>query len=84
MSDSGDLIQNKCMDFAVRIVNMYKWLCSEKHEYVLSKQLLRSGTSVGANMAEAQAAISKADFLSKVYISAKECRESQYCLKSEI
>lgn len=68
MSQVGDLMMNKSMDFAIRIVNLYKWLCDEKKVYVLSKQLLRSGTSIGAILAEAQAAISKPDFIAKVYI----------------
>lgn len=55
------------MKFAIRIVKLYKWLCDEKKESVMSKQLLRSGTSIGANLAEAQAAISKADFTAKIY-----------------
>lgn len=69
------------MNFSVRIVNLYKWLCDEKKEFVMSKQLLRSGTSIGANLAEAQAAISKADFAAKVYISSKECMETQYWIE---
>jgi four helix bundle protein len=81
MSQVGDLMMNKSMDFAIRIVNLYKWLCEEEKVYVLSKQLLRSGTSIGANLAEAQAAISKPDFIAKVYISAKECRETQYWIE---
>lgn len=60
---------------------MYKYLCSEKQEYILSKQLLRSGTSIGANIAEAQNAISKKDFVSKVYIALKECTESKYWIE---
>ena len=81
MSNAGDLLITKSMDFSVRIVNLYKWLCNEKKEFVLSKQLLRSGTSIGANLSEAQSAISKPDFSSKVYISLKECREAQYWLE---
>ena len=69
MSAVGDLICSKSMEFSIRIVRLYKWLSQEKTEYVLSKQLLRSGTSIGANIAEAQVAISKADFISKIYIS---------------
>ena len=72
MSSAKDLLMTKSMDFAVRIVNLYKWLCNEKKEFVLSKQLLRSGTSIRANLSEAQSAISKADFAAKVYISLKE------------
>ena len=71
----------KSKRFAVRIVKLYKYLCEEKHEYVLSKQLLRSGTSIGANLAEAECAISKKDFLSKIYIALKECAETKYWLE---
>lgn len=81
MSEAGDLLLNKSMDFAVRIVNLYKWLCTEKKEFVFSKQLLRSGTSIGANISEAQSAISRADFASKVYISLKECKETHYWIR---
>ncbi len=72
---------NKSMNFAIRIVNLYKWLTKEKKESVLSKQLLRCGTSIGANLSEAQSAISKPDFSSKVYISLKECKETQYWIE---
>jgi four helix bundle protein len=78
MSSTGDFIQNKSKDFAIRIVNLYKYLVTEKKEYILSKQLLRSGTSIGANLSEAQCAISKNDFLAKVYISLKEASETIY------
>lgn len=71
----------KSKRFAIRIVNMYKYLCSEKKEYILSKQVLRSGTSIGANIAEAECAISRNDFLSKLYISLKECNETAYWLE---
>ena len=73
-----NVILDKSFDFAVRIVKLYRYLCDEKKEYVLSKQLLRSGTSVGANINEAQAGQSKADFVSKLSISSKEARESKY------
>ncbi len=69
------------MDFAIDIVNMYKYLCETKKEYVLSKQLLRSGTSIGANLVEAQSGISKRDFIAKVYISLKETAETEYWLE---
>lgn len=62
MNDAGIKLQNKAMAFAVRIVNLYKWLCSDKKEFVLSKQLLRSGTSIGANIAESRAAIVELTF----------------------
>ena len=81
MSEFGDKMMGKCMDFSIRIVNLYKYLVEEKKEYVLSKQLLRSGTSIGANLAEAQAAISKKDFVAKAYISLKEATESMYWLE---
>ncbi|NMP37837.1 MAG: four helix bundle protein [Clostridiales bacterium] len=74
-------IENKSFDFAVRIVNLYKHLNSEKKEYVLSKQLLRSGTSIGANVSEAQRGQSKADFISKMSIALKEANESYYWIK---
>ena len=74
-------IKVKSKVFAVRIVRLYKHLCSCKQEYVLSKQLLRSGTSIGANVAEALCGISKKDFLSKMYIAFKECLETQYWLE---
>ena len=68
----------KSFSFAVRIVNLYKYLANEKKEYVLSKQLLRSGTSVGANISEAQRAQSKADFIAKMSIALKEANETYY------
>ena len=71
---------NKAYKFAIRIVNAYKHLCQEKKEFVLSKQLLRSGTSIGANISEANGAISKADFRAKMSIAYKECLETKYWL----
>ena len=75
-----DTARAKSLRFAVRIVRLYQYLCEEKKEYVLSKQILRSGTSIGANLAEAETAISKNDFQSKIYISLKECAETLYWL----
>ncbi len=69
------------MDFAKRIVKLYRYLVEEKKEYVLSKQLLRSGTSIGANITEAECGISRKDFLAKMYIAFKECAETQYWLE---
>jgi four helix bundle protein len=66
--------------FALRIIRLYKHLIDKKKEFVLSKQILRCGTSIGANLAEAECAISKNDFISKVYIALKECAETQYWL----
>lgn len=76
-----NIIEKKSFDFAIRIVKLYKFLCNEKNEFVLSKQLLRSGTSIGANVAEAQQAQSKADFISKISIALKEATESKYWLR---
>lgn len=64
--------------FAIRIIRTYQYLCTEKREYVLSKQLLKSGTSIGANIAEANGGISRADFSSKISISYKECLETKF------
>ena len=72
---------DKSKNFAIRIVRLYQYLCTEKKEFVLSKQLLRSGTSIGANLAEAIYGISDKDFLSKIYISLKECAETKYWLE---
>lgn len=74
------LIQKKSRDFAIRIIGCYKFLCEKKSEYVLSKQLLRSGTSIGANAHEAVNAQSRADFISKYSISLKEANETTYWL----
>lgn len=71
----------KSFAFAVRIVNLYKHLTNKHKEYVLSKQLLRSGTSIGANISEAQRGQSKADFISKMSIALKEANETHYWLK---
>ena len=71
----------KSKKFAVRIINLYKYLCDEKKEFILSKQVLRSGTSIGANIAESEIAISQKDFLSKIYIALIECNETLYWLE---
>ena len=76
-----NILLDKSFIFAVRIVKLYKYLCSQKKEYVLSKQLLRSGTSIGANINEAQDAQSKNDFISKLSISLKEARETKYWIE---
>ena len=70
----------KSKKFAIRTIKLFKYLCEEKKEYVLSKQLLRSGTSIGANIAESECAVSKKDFLSKIYIAFKEANETAYWL----
>ena len=74
-------IQDKTFRFAVRIVKLCKLLRLDRKEYVLSKQLLRSGTSIGANVSEAQQAQSRADFLSKLNIALKEATETKYWLR---
>ena len=71
---------NKSIDFAARIVKLQKHLVSEKKETVLSKQILRSGTSIGANINEAQYGNSKADFIAKLHIALKETAETEYWL----
>ena len=76
-----NIIEIKSFDFAVRIVNLYKYLTDIKKEYVLSKQLLRSGTSIGANVAEAEQAQSRPDFVSKMNTALKETSETKYWIK---
>lgn len=78
---NDNIVQHKSFAFAIRIVNLYKYLTSEKKEFVLSKQLLRSGTSVGANIEESIGGQSEKDFVSKLSIAYKEARESVYWLK---
>jgi four helix bundle protein len=78
---SDNIIQKKSYDFAVKIVKLYQNLVSVKKEYVLSKQLLRSGTSIGANVEEAIGGQSKKDFAAKVTISYKEARETHFWLR---
>lgn len=75
------ILRNKSKAFALRIIKMYKYLCEDKKEYVMSKQVLRSGTSIGANIAEAFYAQSDADFIAKLYISHKEAGETIYWLE---
>ncbi len=76
-----NIIENKSFKFAVRIVNLYKYLTADKKEFILSKQLLRSGTSIGANVAEGQKAQSKPDFYTKMSIALKEANETFYWLR---
>lgn len=79
--NSKNIILEKSYDFALRIVKLYKFLVYEKKEYVMSKQILRSGTSIGANVEEAMGAQSKRDFLAKIFIAYKETRETRFWLK---
>ncbi len=60
---------------------MYQYLCEQRYEYIMSKQVLRSGTSIGANIAEAECSISRNEFLAKMYIAFKECAETEYWLE---
>jgi four helix bundle protein len=76
-----NIAMQKSEAFAVRIVKLSNYLRKEKKEYVLSKQILRSGTSIGANLAESEFAMSKNDFLAKVYISIKEMAETLFWLR---
>lgn len=76
----NNITYDKAYKFAIRVVKAYKYLVEEKREFVLSKQLLKSGTSIGANVAEANGAISKADFSAKISIAYKECLETKYWL----
>ena len=76
-----NIIKNKSFDFALRIVKLYQYLIEFKKEFVLSKQLLRSGTAIGALVREAEQAESKADFIHKLSISLKEANESEYWIE---
>ena len=74
-------VKFKSKKFAVRIYNLAKFLTEEKKEYIFSNQILRSGTSIGANIAESECAVSKKDFTNKIYIAFKECNETKYWLE---
>ena len=75
------ILDEKSMLFAVRIVKFYQYLCTEKKEYVMSKQILRSGTSIGANLRESRNAQSTSDFIHKLNTALKEADETQYWLE---
>ena len=81
MSETKSILKDKSFAFAIEIVKTYKVLVEEKREYVMSKQLLRSGTSVGANIREAKNAESTNDFIHKLGIAQKECDETLYWLE---
>ncbi|MFT3752430.1 MAG: four helix bundle protein [Paludibacter sp.] len=76
-----NIVMEKSFDFALRIIKSYKFLCAEKKEFILSKQLLRSGTAIGALIKEAEHAQSKADFINKMNIALKEANETEYWLE---
>jgi four helix bundle protein len=76
-----DVIKEKSFSFALRIVKLYKFLCNQHREFVLSKQMLKSGTSIGANIRESKNAESAKDFIHKLHIAQKECFETIYWLE---
>ncbi|MBO5603374.1 MAG: four helix bundle protein [Prevotella sp.] len=76
----ANAIQDKSKNFAIRIIKCYKFLTEQKHEMIISKQLLRSGTSIGANVRESRNAQSRSDFLNKLNIALKEADETDYWL----
>jgi four helix bundle protein len=78
---TDNVILDKSYAFALRIIKLYQYLCNEKKEYVLSKQILRSGTSIGANVEEAIGGQSEKDFKAKLSIAYKEARETHYWLR---
>jgi len=78
---TDNVVQEKSYAFALRIINLYKFLKNNKNEYALSKQILRSGTSIGANIEEAIGAQSKKDFISKISVAYKEARETHYWIR---
>lgn len=81
MSDKNDQYKKKYLDFAVRMVKLKKFLNEQKHEYIIADQILRSGTSIGANHREAMSAESGDDFIHKLAIAQKECNETMYWLE---
>lgn len=80
METKANIILEKTFKFSLDVIKVYQQL-TQKHEYILSKQLLRSGTSVGANVNESTAAQTKADFITKMAIASKEARETKYWLR---
>ena len=81
MNATAEALQQKSFDFAVRIVELARHMVEEQHDHVLSRQVLKSGTSIGANIRESHFAQSKADFISKLSIALKEASETQYWLE---
>ena len=77
---NGNVMEELSIKFALRIIKLYKYLIEEKNEHVMSKQVYRSGTSIGANIAESKTAQSDADFISKLSIALKEANETKYWL----
>ncbi|MBQ7202841.1 MAG: four helix bundle protein [Eubacterium sp.] len=81
MNNKDNVVSEKSKLFALRIIKLYKFLCDEQNEYIISKQIMRSGTSIGANISEALRAESKADFYHKLNVSLKEAEETAYWLE---
>ncbi|MDR0546120.1 MAG: four helix bundle protein [Dysgonamonadaceae bacterium] len=81
MERGGNIVKEKAFEFAVRMVNAYKFLNKEQKEFVLSKQMLRSGTAIGALICESEYAQSKPDFISKLSIALKEANETEYWIR---
>jgi len=81
VNSEDNVIKNKSYNFAIRIVELYKYLKNSKREFTLSRQILRAGTSIGANIEEAIGGQSKKDFISKLSIAYKESRETNYWLR---
>jgi len=79
--DRGNPVKEKSFQFAAEIIELYKYLTTKKKEFVLSKQILRSGTSIGANIEEALSSQSKKEFIAKLNISLKEAKETHYWLR---
>ncbi len=78
--DKANPLIEQSIDFSITIIKYYKWLVSQRNETVMAKQILRSGTSIGANIHEANYAVSKADFINKMQIALKEASETEYWL----
>ena len=76
-----NIVKEKSKSFALRTIKLYQYLCREKKEFVLSKQILRAGTSIGANVCEADCAMSKKEFIAKLNIALKEAAETEYWLE---
>jgi len=81
MGRKKNVVREKSFSFAIRIVKLYQYLCAEKREYVLARQVLKSGTSIGANIEEADSSISKKEFSNKISIAYKEAKETHYWLR---
>lgn len=81
MNNEDNIVLTKAEAYAIRIIRMCKYLQEEKNEYIMSRQLLKSGTSIGANLTESSESISRPEFIAKTQIALKECSESMYWLR---